>query len=126
MTTCKQRVDAAMKSRINDIRKMYELECNNEPEDEDLGALNDYGLCLDFVEAGTFYDQTEAYIRYQISWGGPSEEFRIFEDGRIEFWFLDWGDGASIELNEEDNDLICNIIIEPYGSWNDAKEALEV
>lgn len=39
--------------------------------------FNEYALCFDYVASGTFSDQEEAYFRYQISWGGPSEELRF-------------------------------------------------
>lgn len=52
-------------------------------------TLCDYALCFDRVPSGTFDGQTEGYYRYQISWGGPSEEIRFYEH-KTEYWFLDW------------------------------------
>ena len=105
---CKQRVKKAFKSRMEDIRRLV-----NYPDDEkvkeELGSIDDYGLSIDYVEAGTFKDQKEGYKRYQISWGGPSEEFRIYHTGSIEFWFLDWYDGASIPVTGEDAKIILNL-----------------
>ena len=74
----------------------------------------EYGLSFDYVAPGTFNDQDEGYFRYQISWGGPSEEFRFytnpdFTPHRIEFWFLDWGDGASLTLYNDDRTLLDDI-----------------
>lgn len=80
-------------------------ECGADWPDEDgalydLGSLHEYGLAFDYVAPETFPDQKEGYFRYQISYGGPSEEFRFFTSGpehtvyRVEFWFLDWWDGA--------------------------------
>jgi len=62
-------------------------------------AFNEYGLAFDYVEPGTFEDQEQGYFRYQISWGGPSEEIRFYvgidyQPYKIEFWYLDWFDGA--------------------------------
>jgi hypothetical protein len=59
----------------------------------------EYGLCFDYVAPGTFNDQDEGYWRYQLSWGGPSDEIRFYSsDGKhlykAEYWFLDWFDGA--------------------------------
>jgi DnaJ-class molecular chaperone len=62
-------------------------------------------------------EEEEGYFRYQLSWGGPSDEFRIFalkeSDEwnlyRIEYWFMDWFDGASRRLTGEDYDLIEEI-----------------
>ena len=61
------------------------------------------------------------YWRLQLSWGGPSDEFRIYwniENGiyRIDYWFLDWYDGAKITLNKHDEDfsLLRRIIYIEY------------
>ena len=68
--------------------------------------INNYGLGFDYVEKGTFTDQKRGYFRYQLSWGGPSDEFRIYVDydeqiTHIDYWFLDWGDGASVRIPED-------------------------
>ena len=68
--------------------------------------INNYGLCFDYVERGTFTDQERGYFRFQLSWGGPSDEFRIYVDNdkqitHIDYWFLDWGDGASVRIPED-------------------------
>src|SRR5690606_11942655 len=67
-------------------------------------SLYDYGLAFDYVAPGTFDCQAEGYFRYQLSYGGPSDEFRFFVNPdfschRIEYWFLDWFDGASRRLH---------------------------
>lgn len=120
--TCEQRVESHRDSRLQDIRLLWMKECGREDEIEeedradldDLGEFNDYGLSFDYVPSGTFNDQEEGYFRYQISWGGPSEEFRFFCDAdkalhRIEFWFLDWFDGASRRLHGKDYKLMSEI-----------------
>ena len=68
-------------------------------------SFSNYGLSFDYVEPYTFSDQERGYFRYQISWGGPAEEFRFYTDENlsltnIEYWFLDWGDGAPITIHE--------------------------
>ena len=78
--------------------------------------VNNYGLSFDYVEKNTFEDQERGYFRFQLSWGGPSEEFRIYVDydkqiTHIEYWFLDWGDGAFIEVDE---DSICYEVCEQF------------
>ena len=45
---------------------------------DDIGTFWEYGLALDYVAPGTFKDQKQGYFRYQISVGGPSEEFRFY------------------------------------------------
>lgn len=107
---CKDLVKEAFKSRMGDIKKLYKA--GNGVEVADLGRLEEYGLCVDRVESGTFGPEQKEYRRYQISWGGPSEEFRWFNDGRVEFWYLDWFDGAKVTLNEKDANIIKDIIDE--------------
>ena len=69
---------------------------------EDFGQyIDEYGLCFDWVAPNTFNNQKEGFWRWQLSWGGPSDEFRIFLDEdnkiyKIEYWYMDWFDGASI------------------------------
>ncbi len=128
--TCADRVGANCESRMAELKAMYRpRDCPQHERatffedhgynigDEDAGLDLDeitdeirssYGLSFDYVEPDTFQDQPEGYWRYQISWGGPSEEVRFFAcpDGRggwslhrAEFWFLDWFDGASRRLH---------------------------
>lgn len=109
---CSELVEAALESRMEDINEILYTD-----------KFYEYGLDFGFVELGTSSDQTEPYYRYQISWGGPSEEFRIFHD-RVEFWFLDWFDGACIDVSDradvdamiqtfKDCDMIDNDKLQP-------------
>ena len=112
--TCKDRIKAHLKSRMNDLQTLWGNYCCNKADDEDLGNIYEYGLCFDYVPAGTFSDQREGFFRYQLSTGGPGDEFRFFADAtrdvhRIEYWFLDWFDGAHRVLREEDEELLMEI-----------------
>ena len=106
-SSCKERIGESLKSTIDDIREAI-----------DSNELFELGLGFDYVSPGTFNDQTEGYWRYQLSWGGPSDEFRFFafdlEDRvpMVEYWFLDWFDGASKNLHGTDLDLLHTV-------WND-------
>ena len=95
--------------------------CNGEGSlDEDsytdeVGTLYEYGLSFDYVAPGTFSGQREGYFRYQISWGGPSEEFRIYAQKindwkfsvyKASFWYLDWFDGAPLNVHGDDLEFI--------------------
>jgi hypothetical protein len=111
--TCKARVKPHFDERLADLKKLLEAERNGE-EDTDNGNLSEYGLCFDYVTPETFRDQKEAYFRYQLSWGGPSDEFRFyvnpdFSCHRIEYWFLDWFDGAHIVLTDDTESLLTEI-----------------
>jgi len=116
--TCADRVRPNLEERIADIRKLWVL-YNDDPEayDYELGNLYEYGLCFDYVPPGTFSDQAEGYFRWQLSTGGPGDEFRFYADRspnrfsgwsvyRIEYWYLDWYDGAHINLSGEDEKLM--------------------
>ena len=71
--------------------------------DDIFDYVNQTALSWDYVEPFTFDDQREGYYRLQLSWGGPSDEFRIYTDMNktihdIEYWYLTWGDGACINV----------------------------
>jgi hypothetical protein len=118
-TTCAERINEQLEDRLVDLRKlwgMYLEDC--EKYDEDLGNMDEYGLCFDYVAPETFNDQTEGYFRYQLSTGGPGDEFRIYASQsdeyswsvyRIEYWFLDWFDGAHRTLSGDNLDFIKDI-----------------
>lgn len=98
--TCETRIDKALQDRLADLTWLLAgVKC------EELGRLEDYALGFDYVPPYTFDDQSEGYFRYQISWGGPSDEFRFFYRGtldyRFEYWFLDWFDGAHRDCSRD-------------------------
>jgi len=88
--------------------------------------LNDgYFLCWDFVEPFTFGDDQKAgYWRLQISYGGPSSEYRIYVAGvnlangekeirKIEYWYLDWFDGAFVDVPSNSVSWeVCDMFLE--------------
>ena len=102
--TCKDKVSAAFANRQADIEKLFRLDqAGDEEGDPDIGTWSEYGLCFDYVAPGTFTDQERGYFRYQLSYGGPSEEYRFYCDERlaitsVEFWYLDWFDGAKVDV----------------------------
>lgn len=128
--TCQSRVYDAMKSRMLDLKILYRpYDCEEEEKNNflsgylDASELSDmgedeineglqekqseYGLSFDYVALGTFDDMEEGYFRYQISYGGPSEEIRFFVGAdkkpyKIQFWFLDWFDGAHKNLSGDE------------------------
>jgi hypothetical protein len=113
-TSCEQRIDAHLRSRLDDLRQLWAACCAGDDNAGDLGMLSECGLCFDCVAPGTFADQKEAYFRYQLSWGGPSDEFRFFANPdlschRIEYWFLDWFDGALRAVSGEAEVLLLEI-----------------
>ena len=137
MATCEERIDENLERTIEDLRTLWDLYCEDtEAYDDDLGNIYEYGLSFDYVAPDTFKNQPEGYFRYQLSWGGPSDEFRFFatpviqrvtgsrtayylnalrvghmgwKHHRIEYWFLDWFDGAHRILRGKDFKLLSEI-----------------
>ena len=111
--TCAERVQGELDREIETLRKLWQAYCDGEEDTED-GSIFEHGLSFDYVPADTFTDQEQGYFRYQISWGGPSDEFRFYTDAdkepyRIEYWFMDWYDGASRTLRGDDRDLLLDL-----------------
>lgn len=98
--TCDERIERSLKGRLRDISMML--------AQHDYDALNEYGLSFDYVPPGTWGDETRGFFRWQLSWGGPGDEFRFFADAPyddayyIEYWFMDWFDGAHRDVSNDD------------------------
>lgn len=96
----------------------------------------EYGLSFDYVEPETFDDQNEGYLRFQISCGGPSEEIRFYVSPtqnsgyygvypdwhlyRAEFWYLDWFDGASVDITKNETAILLFDYLREIGSVDSA------
>lgn len=111
---CKDRIGEQYRDRMSDIRKLWSAYTSGQEDVKDLGNIFEYGLSFDYVAPGTFGDQKRGYFRYQFSWGGPSDEFRFFVDEnliplRVEYWFLDWFDGAKKIVRRKDLDLLLEL-----------------
>ena len=112
---CKERVREHFRNRISELEKLWSASKeDSEKSVEGLGTFNEYGLSFDYVAPGKFKDQKRGYFRYQLSWGGPSDEFRFYcdenlEPVEIEYWFLDWFDGAHVTLTGKDYALLAEI-----------------
>lgn len=105
--TCKQRVRQHWNSRKADFALYMGNSEVYENGNDDIGPFNEYGLCFDYVPAGTFSDQKKGFWRYQLSTGGPGDELRFYGDPegkiyKVEYWFLDWFDGAKVNVTETD------------------------
>lgn len=113
--TCKERWLSHKDSRVADIRRMWDVRQNPEASEDDLDELYDYGLSFDYVAPETFDDQLEGYWRWQISWGGPSDEFRFYASSphckayRISYCFMDWFDGHDEALTGADRELLAEL-----------------
>jgi len=136
--TCEERIDAQLEDTIDTLQKVRLFDgwedmdtaerierCDEagvsifasrgEYAPSDTPAFHEYGLSFDYVEPGTFNGQEDGYFRYQLSWGGPSDEFRFYVSGpnwsvhRIEYAFLDWFDGATRTLYGADQELLEDV-----------------
>lgn len=77
-------------------------------QNRNLPPFHEFGLSYDYVEGeweedeeGEEVETEEPFFRYQISWGGPSEEVRFYE-GRTEYVYLDWFCGVGFDVTGED------------------------
>ncbi len=109
---CADLVVGEMNDRIDELRRLYDAwrqgeDYEDDAEDEwdkiDCESIYDHGLGFDYVEPNTFDEQPLGYWRYQLSWGGPSDEFRYVDDGSIEYWYMEWFDSAHRILTGRDH-----------------------
>jgi hypothetical protein len=109
--TCEERIREHYDSRMMDLRELWAAYQSGEEDVPDVGSIYGYGLAFDYVEPDTFENQPFGYWRYQLSWGGPSDEFRLHGGGRIEYRFHDWWDGAGMDLEGDDLQLLTEIFL---------------
>ena len=98
---CEERIGAELKRTLKDLRAIIGDEFDSDALDE----LYEYGLAFDFVAPNTFSDQREGYFRWQLSTGGDYN-WPVY---RVEYWFLDWYDGAHRVLGGEDEKLLIEL-----------------
>ena len=101
------------KNQRSENQRHEDLECYEDFFD----YVNQSGLSFDFVPVDTFEDQKQGYWRFQMSWGGPSDEFRIYVDDQnnieqIYYHYMDWFDGASIRVQDDIIYNICEMFLE--------------
>ena len=99
--TCEQRIGEQLHDLAELMTEYMKFGDLYENGDEDnYPPFHEYGLDFSLVEANTFDDQEEPYWRYQLSWGGPSDEIRFYAN-KTEYWFMDWFDGAHRDVTSE-------------------------
>ena len=107
--SCELRIDEQLKRIITGIKRLREnLTFESDYNEEDNKYIS--VLSTDYVAPNTFnYQKDEGYYRIQFSWGGPSDELRVyFNKNRyttIEYWFLDWFDGAFRNVTTDEDIL---------------------
>ena len=134
--TCKMRVSANYRARLADLRRLWAAYCEGEEDVEDLGNIFEYGLCFDYVAPHTFNGQRAGYFRYQLSTGGPGDEFRFYvnldyEPYNIEYWLLDWFDGARVRVSLDHkpgqflSELFTSFFVESEAAKSAYEQAVE-
>ncbi len=91
---------AAMMTVYMDKPEVYEA------GNDDQGPFFECGLCFDYV---TGEDGEDDYWRYQLAWGGPSEEIRFYARRAqaataryIEHVYMDWNCGIAFDVTCSD------------------------
>ena len=130
MATCQQRIRSHWAGRKADFTAYMDKPEVYDNGDNERGPFNEYGLAFDYVPAGTFTDQKRGFWRYQLSWGGPSDEIRFFGDpsGKVykaEYRFMDWGDGAGLNVTDEPCVQWLIDFFQDIGSFKHALEQAE-
>jgi hypothetical protein len=105
--SCEERIDKELEERVEEIKIAIESSDKNDgkvitdnDEFEDiLDWVNSYSLAYDD-------DTHEKAKKWELSWGGPQDYFLFFEDGEIEYHFLDWYDGAKRVLWGKDKEIL--------------------
>ncbi|MCP4585348.1 hypothetical protein [Pseudoalteromonas sp.] len=95
----KKAARAYLESTADTLTWYYEN--GTDGNEEDIGPMHEYGLSFDYVEADE-EEGTEDYFRFQMSWGGPSDELRFYKNGLIEYVYLDWFCGIGFDVSNED------------------------
>lgn len=88
----------------------------------ELGSFYDYGLSIDYILPE---GKDGGFLRYQLSWGGPSSEIRFYEGDFIEYVFLDWGVGVGFDVTNEDWAQWLKEWFEEIGAFEEEKERAE-
>ena len=113
--TCQERINQELQNELTTLRILWAQESHGIESTEKYGSLNEHGLSFDYHPSK---DGEPGYFQYCISTGGPADEFRFFIDPdlvcyRIDYWFLDWYDGAHVTLKDDNEKLLLEI----YNQW---------
>jgi len=95
-------------SRSEDIEDIMQRQQSEDPDiaDQAYTEFYEYGLSFEYVPPFRFENQRAGFWCWQISWGGPSEEFRVYVDEdeivqEIDFVYKDWGVHCAIPCNHK-------------------------
>lgn len=136
--SCAERVRGAWASRRADLKEILRRmrEVPNWEGDDEYADLHEYGLGIWYTPVGTYPKQKEGWWTYQFSTGGPGDELRFFgawppgrgkshkerRPERVEFWFLDWFDGAKLDVTDDEVARQVWDYIEEVLDWKEVPE----
>ena len=135
--TCDQRICEMYADTMLQIKNLIKPRIHQIGTADDImmqyEALDGISLGFDYVSGNTIGIE-EPCFRWQLSWGGPQDEF-LFPINRhiytldgggslrfdftaesvTQYWLRDWGDSSHINLDEENN-KIMNSVLRTYGA----------
>ena len=97
--SCRERISGEWESRKQEMKRADKALAKG--DQTELEELQDQVLSI----------SKTTKFRIDLSWGGPQDfiEVEVDDSGEIiggSYHFLDWFDGAEIELSEEERDLV--------------------
>jgi hypothetical protein len=95
--TCAERIGKELRKRI----EVFEAALR--------GEYGDFSEWLDGYILAYSDDPHYRAKRLDLSYGGPQDYFLFFEDGTIEYRFLDWFDGATLVLSGHDYEVMAQV-----------------
>ena len=93
--TCEERIDEYLATVAGEIKEMYKADVENGNGYDPHHALH--------VDVVVDENGKPEYGQYLMSWGGPSDELRFYYNGKIEYVFMDWFDGATRDVTEHES-----------------------
>jgi len=123
---CKDLVRNEFRKEIRRLKHLWTTYCRD-PEkydEQEEAKLDEYGLWFDYHEPDE--NHKEGYFCYLISTGGPSDEFRFFVNldfslYKVEYWYMDWFDGAKVEAQGKDFEFLDEFWDGYLREWADQK-----
>ena len=101
-------LEEVKENKLSQEDEFYDI-ANDDLREKLYTAKAEYGLSFDFIgeleedEDGEIqWKDDECYYRFQISYGGPTEEVRFHHDGTIEFVYLNWFCGCGIDVTQDE------------------------
>lgn len=100
--------EAEFVEALKDLDELEEIKDAIQHWETNTREFHNYGLSFDKPEFPDFDEsedddtEKEPYYRYQLGWGGPSDEIRFYEDGTIEYVYMDWFCGIGFDVSDVD------------------------